>query len=509
MNVLLIQTPRRIWPVIDEYDMQIPPLNLLSLAAVLEQHDINVEIIDCVGIRKGWKTLEKMIRQKNPDIVGSGEMTCFAHEVLRALKISKEIDNECITVAGGKHFSFLSEEILKENPFVDYIVRGEGEYKFLELVKALEKDKNPKLSKIKGIAFRDKNTKKIIITPPRPPIVDLDELPIPAYHLVDMNLYGTGKMWHKSTTIEASRGCAGSCNFCTEWNFFGKWELVNGKEIRRPFWRTKSPKRFVDEIELLHNKYGRRHFWVADDNYNLDQKRNIAIHNDIHERGLDNIRLFTFSVAGGIVRDEADGVLKDMVRSGLTEVFIGIESGSQEHLNHLGKSTKLQTTAKAYKILREKYPQVMRHGIVVIGHRKDTRKSILNTLKFVNKFDLDNLFVSILSPLPGSKYYEKARKNGWIKDYDYMRYDFLNAVMPTETLTIRQIETLRDFCYFMFYMRPIRFFRKGLSEDWTRQQTYRTEMKMGFKLVFKQAILPLFSRKFPRMDQYIPDWYES
>jgi len=190
MKVFLIRGPRYYWPFINEYDNFLMPQSLACLAAVLKKAGIDVRVIDCAPLQMGWKSLGALLKKENPDVVGVGDSeSLYSHEAVRVLRVAKEINPKVVTIAGGAHFSNLVEESLRDFP-IDFIVKGEGEYSLLELVRESE-NTSPDFSKIKGIAFKDGNG--IIETPPRPLIEDLDELPMPAYELMSIENYGKAK----------------------------------------------------------------------------------------------------------------------------------------------------------------------------------------------------------------------------------------------------------------------------------------------------------------------------
>ncbi|MBU1088032.1 MAG: cobalamin-dependent protein, partial [Candidatus Omnitrophica bacterium] len=171
MKVLLIRSPRYYWPFINEYDNFLLPQSLPCLAAALRQSGVSVKVIDCMPMKMGWKSLESYIKSENPDIVGVGDSeSMYSNEAIRVFKIAKALNPKVITVAGGAHFSNLAHESLNEFP-IDFIVQGEGETTFVELVNELSKT-NPDFKSINGIVF--KQSDRIVETSPRKLIENLD-----------------------------------------------------------------------------------------------------------------------------------------------------------------------------------------------------------------------------------------------------------------------------------------------------------------------------------------------
>lgn len=175
MKVLFIEPPREFWFVMGEYLP--PPFGIIQLAAYLEREveDAEIEVLDCTAQQLGWNEIGRKIESFNPDIVAASAFaTCNVYLVLRTFEIAKNVNPEILTVTGGQHFTATSQESLEEYPEIDVIVRGEGEETLTELVK--NSTKKSQFSKIRGLSFRHNG--KIIHNKPRPPIKDLNDLPI-------------------------------------------------------------------------------------------------------------------------------------------------------------------------------------------------------------------------------------------------------------------------------------------------------------------------------------------
>jgi anaerobic magnesium-protoporphyrin IX monomethyl ester cyclase len=150
MKVLLVYPPRRIWPFINEGDNYLLPQSLVCLGAYLRERGLDVKIIDCMPLKLGWKSLSNLIREEKPDVVGVGEShAVYIDEALKLIKLVKEINPKIITVGGGGHFTNLAEEIMSSFPYLDFIVRGEGERSFYELLEAISLRKG--FDKVKGL----------------------------------------------------------------------------------------------------------------------------------------------------------------------------------------------------------------------------------------------------------------------------------------------------------------------------------------------------------------------
>ncbi len=283
LKVLFIEPPKIFWFLMGEYLP--PPLQLMQLAGVLEQEqDIEVEIVDCQAELLDWRDLESHIESYAPDVVcASGFATCNTYAIARTMEVAKKVgsslNKEIATVVGGSHFTVMIDESLTSYPEIDFIIRGEGDITLLELCKALQGKKS--VVDIKGISFMHNGG--IVNNPPRPLIKNLDELPSPAYHLLDLSKYHFKMMTDKGgyMNIEDSRGCQHNCTFCSQWKH---WADPTNPE--RGCWRQRSPKRIVDDIEYVYNNYGVEFFWFTGDNV-LVGDRTKQISQEILNRNLD------------------------------------------------------------------------------------------------------------------------------------------------------------------------------------------------------------------------------
>jgi anaerobic magnesium-protoporphyrin IX monomethyl ester cyclase len=240
-------------------------------------------------------------------------------------------------------------------------------------------------------------------------------------------------------SIVTHRGCIGNCNFCICWKQMSERKIMNGIEKCLPKWRTKSVEKTVDELEFLYEKYNKRGFVFTDDTWNVDPKWSLNFAKEIKERGID-IKWFGFMRADLIIRDEKIGVMEKIVDSGLSHVCVGIERSFDDDLKSLNKNYSRKNAKKCFKILKEKYPQVFRQGTFIVGLRNETKASMWGQLKFARELDLDYPAFHPLTPIPGTPYWEKAKKEGWIEIEDFRVFDWLTPVISSEYLTREEIE---------------------------------------------------------------------
>jgi anaerobic magnesium-protoporphyrin IX monomethyl ester cyclase len=437
MKVLFVEPPKDVWFVMGEYLP--PPYGIIQLAAYLEREidDLEIEVLDCNAEQVHWDEMRKKITGSRPDVVASSSLaTCNAYAVARTLQIAKEADPGILTVTGGQHFTATAQRSLEAFPEIDVIVRGEGELSLTELVEKARN--NVSFRDVRGISFRD--DWEILHNPCRPLIEDLDDLPFPGYHFVGhlVHRYHFAAMTGRNAPyalIEGSRGCSHRCTFCTQW---GHW---NGR------WRAKSPSRIADEMMYCYEKFGSRFIWLTDDNFGFGERAS-ELADEIIERGPPGeLMWFTQARCDDVVRHR--DLLPKLRRSGLCWVLLGVESSTQATLKTYNKEIMPEDSEKAVRLLQEN--DIFAQAMFIIGERKDTSESIEHLRSFANALNPDFAIFAILTPFPGTGLFEEAEKNGWIEDTNWSNYDMIHAIMPTETLSTKQVQEELYKCYRSFY----------------------------------------------------------
>jgi anaerobic magnesium-protoporphyrin IX monomethyl ester cyclase len=324
MKVLLIEPPKKPWEMMGDFIA--PPIGLAQLAAVLEADGVDVEIVDCNGSFMTWKDLERSIAERQPTVLGTSAMTTFLPTAARVMQMAKAIDPEIVTVVGGPHVTFMTEETLRNHPEIDIVGRGEGERAIKELIACLGTDGD--LAQVPGIAFRRDGQ---VVQTSMPDPVDVDELPLPAYHLLPMQAYYF-IVFEKFCTVLASRGCPFNCVFCAERGFWG------------PGWRPRDPELVGEELELLHSKYGRESIWFGDDCFNVDGEHMGLICEEILRRDL-KLNWYYQGRADLLIKHRE--YLPLMRRAGNLMVQIGIEANSDEELRNLRQNRDQQAIPRS------------------------------------------------------------------------------------------------------------------------------------------------------------------
>ncbi len=457
MNVALIEPPKDFWFVMGKYVP--PPFGLLCLASYLEEKSpgFKITVVDCQSEGLDWGGLEKRLIELAPDLVAPSSLsTANAYYSLRVCQLAKKINSEIWTVLGGQHFTALSDETLRDYPEVDFIIRGEGEVTFTELVNCLANDSG--LNDVLGLSYRHGD---IIHNPNRPLICDLDELPPPAYHLVEEHMEGYYfSLMAESlpfAIVEGSRGCHYNCSYCSQWRF---WRRNH---------RFKSPERVVNEFNRLYGDYGSRFFWFTDDNFGLSN-HTMEICDALINRGLgDEIQWFCQLRASDIVR-HPDRVSK-LREAGAIWALVGFDNPSKKILSSYRRSDLTRDNSKkAVDTLR--LNQIFSQGTFIIGHSSDDSQSIQALREYADFLDPDIASFFVLTPFPGTEIYDKAREKGLLEETNWANYDMVHAIMSTNHLSREEVQRELYECYNQFFGSWSRRYRGILSDNPVTRRTY-------------------------------------
>jgi len=402
------------------------PIGLAYLAAVLETEGARVEVIDCPTLNIDHSKLKQRLTKVQPELVGITAMTPTIESALLCAKTAKETHPEALVVLGGPHATFMDREILAENPYVDIVARGEGEQTIKELACALTG--KMKLRDVKGITFRRR--KKIIRTPNRDLIEDLDSLPRPSFRHFPLDRYRI--FGRRIMPIVTSRGCPFQCSFCVTSRIFGR-------KIR-----MRSPKSVVEELEWLRIEHEAEAYSFFDDTFTFDNERVRKICDEMIKRKI-NFPWDCQTRADKISRE----LLVKMKKAGCEVVTIGIESASQNILNSIGKGTTVEQNRKAIEMVKEAGISVV--VSLIIGYPGETLEDVKRTLDFVMRVKPDDVYVCIATPYPGTELFNLVREKGWKMSLDWSQYDTLTPVFENPLISGEKLVEMRTKFYHRFY----------------------------------------------------------
>jgi anaerobic magnesium-protoporphyrin IX monomethyl ester cyclase len=415
------------------------PLGLGYLAAVAQNAGHEVTIIDCQAEKLTTEGFRSRIANTPFDVIGVTATTLLYKSAMQLVIIAKQVQPQAVTILGGSHGTFWDENALNECPSLDLIVRREGEQTFIELLEKFQGKSS--LDNVLGITFRREG--KIIRTPDRPFIEDLDSLPFPAHDLMPLEkLKHDGKILFPLVT---SRGCVYWCDFCSTVRMFGRG------------YRWRSAKNVVDEMQLVHDKYGVDQVTFYDDAFSVDRARVMKICEELRVRKLD----LTWDCGTRVDMVDRE-MLQTMHDAGCFAVWLGVESGSEKILGAMNKSIKLDQTRKAFKTANK--VGLMTIANTVIGFPGETEQTARETIRFVKELNPDSIGFYVATPYPGTPMYEQVKKEGWLKITDFDKYDTAIPTFETPWLSMEKLAEIRYKAYQEFYLRPgyvLKMLRRG------------------------------------------------
>ncbi len=412
-----------------------PTVGLLTLAAMLEKHGHEVQILDMSYQQYDYRTVEKKIQEFQPDVIGVTVTTPLMNQIRDISTFVKTQYPHIMMVAGGPHVSALPIESLEES-MLDVVVVGEGDLTLPDILNGTE------FTDVLGIFYRDEDG-RIHGNPARPYIENLDDLPMPAWHLFNSVDYRDrmSRLLVKKTPcgwIEFSRGCIYKCDFCASKN-----TMAYG-------YRKKSPKRCAEEVKLLY-EYGWREFALADDIFTSDRAWAKEVCKEIIKTGLG----VPWSCMDGIRVESAEEELFQLMRqAGCYRVSFGIETGNADVLKGFGKGGKasLKEGINAVKLAHKANIDV--NAYFMLGLSPDTEESMQDTIDYAKSVPLDMLKFGIAIAFPGTKMFHDYRERYRINSYnwdDYIVYTskplFSHPNLKFETVQKYMKKAYRDAIY--------------------------------------------------------------
>jgi len=379
---ILLAYPPCLDPRFSSQDALVTPLGLYYIGALLLDNGYDVEIINFAETETKNNNIQKILFEKKPDILGLSIFNANRWGGIETASIAKELNSGIKTVFGGVGATFLWKHFLTHFDYIDYLVIGEGEYSFLNLVKHLEKnDAGPPYS-INGIAFRDGEHIHKTDSPEK--IHDLDILPLPAKYFDFQH-------------ISLMRGCPGKCSFCGSPEFWGSGSIS-----------SHSSKYFVDQLEIL-NKRGITFFYVSDDTFTLKKAVVIEICREIIKRKLD-ITWVAISRVDCINED----ILYWMRMAGCIQISFGVESGSETIRKKLGKNINDEKIKNAFSLCTEY--GILPRAYFIYGSPGETWNTINQTISLMLLIKPLALISYLLVVFPGTELYREYKKLKQITD---------------------------------------------------------------------------------------------
>ena len=484
-RILLIQPP------IHDFYFTFPrnyPLGLLYLGTVLKKEGFKVKILNALEEKKKitlkippqfsylkryyhpnlspfklfdnfyhfgmeWKKIEEIIKKEKPQIIGiSSNFSCYFDTTSFLANLIKKIDKRIIVVVGG-HFPTYSPSLVLENENIDFVIRGEGEFSFLEFCRKIDKN----IKNIEGLCYKVNNkvhiSEKIVL------ISDLDALPSPDRTLINYKNYKFRKKIYAS--LITSRGCSWGCKFCA---------------IRTPF-RRRAGKNIFSEIEEAY-RLGIRHFNFEDDNINLNPDLE-RILDFILENFIKRNKEISISFMNGVMGGLSKKVLKKLVRCNLTHLDLSLVTRDKNLRKKIWRREKMKGIFSTLSFLRKENIPVCIHFIV--GLPEQSFKSALKDLFYLSRKEA-LLGISIFYPVIESELFLGLQRKYRISCYDYLYFRSSCAYFDKEMS--------KEEIFFLFYLSRIINFVKmvirefRLEKDnffiWLKKETEGVQLKDNF-----------------------------
>mgnify|MGYP001063583247 CR=1 FL=1 len=427
-----------------------PNLGFVYLAGHARRAGYEVKIYDAMTKNHGLEEIRHEIADFRPDFVGSTSYTASFPAAMDVLRTAKEVDPSIITLMGGIHANFMYEEILRLHPYVDHVVRGEGEETLPELLDAIRDGGD--LRKVLGIAFRKDG--EIAVTPPRPFIHDLDSL-VPAWDLVDWKDY-TFFVLPKSTLglVNSSRGCSNECSFCSQQRFWNR------------SYRQRSAESFVAELEHLRDHYCVNVVMLSDEYPTRDQERWNRILDLLIEREV-GVSLLLETCVEDILRDA--GIIDKYRRAGVLHVYLGVEATNNDRLSTFKKNIKCEQSREALRLLND--AGMITECSFVLGMPDDTWESIQETLELAKYYDPDMPHFLMIAPWPYAQIYPELES--FVVDRNYANYNFVEPVVKPRNMTTDELMRAVVHCYRTYYMEKVKTY-PDIGADFKRKYMLRS-----------------------------------
>ena len=372
---------------LEEYPL--PPLSLSYLSGSLLAHGFEVEILDLLTSKASPAKIRRKLQQYQPQIVGTTCVTMTFPGAAKILRVCKEFDPGITTVMGGPHVSFAAEDTFHRAPWIDIVVAGEGDVTVVELASAL--DRGADIGKVAGL-YINRNG-KVTKTAPRPLIGNLDELPLPARHLLPLSKYHA---LGAACSVVSSRGCPYGCIFCTTPRMYGRKV------------RFRQPQLVVDEIEVICREYGFSQISVVDDTFTLNHPHATELCRELIRRHLP-VKWSIFSRVDTLTPE-----LLDLMReAGCTCMLFGVESGNQEVLNNIKKGITPEKVRNGVRMATEAGIGTFASFILGLPGETPERARESEALATELSQRWGTLYgFHYLSPFPGTELFEQAEKLG-------------------------------------------------------------------------------------------------
>jgi len=415
-----------------------PPAWAAYLAGSLKAVGFDdIIFVDAMTNNLDDEILANRIREAQPDIVGVTSITPSIYKAERVLEIAREVCPTALRVLGGVHATFMYKQVLSEAPWVDVIVRGEGEEIFRNLVRAVDEDRwLESRGRIEGLAFND--GERIVATPAAPTVKDLESIN-PDWSLLEWEKYIYVPLGVRVAIPNMARGCPFTCSFCSQWKFWRDY-------------RIREPKAVVDEIERLVNDHQVGFFILADEEPTINKKKFNEFCEELIARGLpDRVKWGINTRVTDIMRDK--DLLPLWRKAGLVHVSLGTEAAAQLKLDRFNKETKVNQNKEAIRLLRE--ADIFTEAQFIVGLDNETPETLEETYQMAWDWQPDLANWSMYTPWPFTPLFNELGDK--VEVFDFSKYNFVTPIMKPDAMERGELLDGVMKNYRRFYMKKALF----------------------------------------------------
>jgi anaerobic magnesium-protoporphyrin IX monomethyl ester cyclase len=372
-----------------------PQVSLAQLAAMVHP-EYSVEVVDAIAERMSWEDFHALLKDRRPKFYITQVTAPTLTNDMYGCFLAKSLG--AYTMAFGTHVTPMVRETLEPFPALDFVLRGEPEYTFKELVETLgranQEDPEPDLGQILGLGWRKDG--EVIVNQDRPFVESLDDLPMPLHHLLPLEKYRIPLVKGAYTFIVTGRGCTAGCTYCIKHVSY-QWSV-----------RLRSPEKIVEELHLL-NKLGIHSVHMYADLFTVSREQVVAVCNLIIRDGL-KVRWTCNSRV-----DYVDAEMLDLMgKAGCWMISWGIESGNEAILKNARKGADPKKAMRALSWAKQ--AGIKNWGYFIIGLPGETRETIRQTIDFAKSLPVDLALFHVAAPYPGTPFFFQVMENGWFRE---------------------------------------------------------------------------------------------
>jgi anaerobic magnesium-protoporphyrin IX monomethyl ester cyclase len=443
-----------------------PPAWVAYLSGALKANGFSdVRFIDAMTHDIDETRLRAMIAEADPDIIGTTAITPSIYKAERVLQIAKDVKPAVVALLGGVHATFMYRQVLAEAPWIDAIVRGEGEEIMVELAQAVHAGEwFARRDRIRGLAFIAGG--KVVATPAAPTVKNLDAITAD-WGILDWSKYMYIPLGVRVAIPNMARGCPFTCSFCSQWKFWRDY-------------RIRDPKKVVDEIERLKRDHDVGFFILADEEPTINRKKFVAFCEELIARKV-NILWGINTRVTDILRDEE--LLPMYRKAGLIHISLGTEAAAQLKLDLFNKETTVAQNKKAVELLRK--AGIVVEAQFIVGLENETAETLEETYRMACDWKPDLANWSMYTPWPFSDLFKELGDK--VEIFDYEKYNFVTPIIKPAAMDRGELLDRVMKNYRRFYMKKALF-----SYPWAGSGERRRYLLGCLKAFLKAG----FQRKF-------------